>query len=105
MPNAPDPSKLSLDALRARHTELRANVVSTNVLVRHVAAALHDPKSLDVASDLLQSTLAILDLPGSRGREELVREVNLSNAAVLAVIDLVRAHADAPRLPRAIARP
>jgi len=100
MPELADLSRLSLDELRTRHTELRTNLVATSVLVRHVATALREPTRLQPAADLIKSTLAILDLPGARGREEILREVNLSNATLAAVIDLVRSHADVPRAPK-----
>jgi hypothetical protein len=97
MPIDPDPSSLSDAALQSLHDTLRAKLVATSVLVRHVGDALRDPKSLDAATDLLRSTLAFLDRPGSRARDEIVREANLSNATLLAVIDLVKSHADAPK--------
>ena len=100
MPNAPDAAALSQEGLASKHRELRANLVATGVLVRHVASALQNPASLDPAAALIQATIAILDRPGARSREETVREVNLSNAALVAVIDLVKSHADAPKQSR-----
>lgn len=97
MPLDPDPSSLSEADLRILQEGLRAKLVSTAVLVRHVGAALHEPKALETASELLRSTLAFLERPGPRTRDELVREVSLSNATLLAVIDLVKSHADTPK--------
>jgi hypothetical protein len=100
MPLTPDPSSLDGDALQTLDETLHAKLVATRTLVGHLAPALHDPEALRAASDLLRSILALLDRPGPRTREELVREVDLSNAVLLAVIDLIKSHADVPRVPR-----
>jgi len=83
-----------------QHRDLRASPVATNVLVRYLAAALADPARLNPAAELFRSTLSIVDAPGSRNREQVLREVNLANAILLAAIDLVKAHTDVPRGPR-----
>ncbi len=101
MPLNPDPSSLDEGALQALDKTLHGKLVATRTLVGHLATALHDPSALETASDLLRAMLALLDRPGPRSREELVREVDLSNATLLAVIDLVKTYADQPRVHRA----
>ena len=95
-----DPSSLSDEALGVQHRDLPASLVATNLLVRHLATALADPARLNPAAELLRSTLSIVEAPGSRIREQVLREVNLADATLLAVIDLVNAHTDVPRGPR-----
>jgi len=93
---SPDPSTLATKEPEALYDTTRAKVLSTSVLLRHLSAALHEPASLETASSLLVATLELLNRPGHRSRDELTREVSLANAALLAVIDLVKSHADAP---------
>jgi hypothetical protein len=101
MPLNPDPSTLDEGALQALDEALHGKLVATRTLLGTLASALHDPSELETASDLLRAMLALLDRPGPRTREELVREVDLSNAALLAAIDLVKTYADQPRVHRA----
>ncbi len=97
---APDPASLDEDALQVLDETLHAKLVPTGTLVGHLGVALRDPAAHQPASDLLRAMLALFDRPGHRTREELIREVDLSNAALLAVIDSVRSHADVPQVPR-----
>jgi hypothetical protein len=100
MTNDPDPSSLDGPALQALDETLHAKLVATRTLVGHLAVALRDPSALEPASELLRATLALLDRPGRRDRDELLREVELTNAILVAVVDLVKSHADTPKAHR-----
>ncbi len=59
-----------------------------------------DPSSLRTAAELLEGTRAMLERPGDRSREALLREVNLAYATSLAVIDIVKSHTATSKVPR-----
>ena len=60
---------------------------------------VRDPASLVTARELIDATLARVSGKGTRRRDELAANVNLSYATMVAVIDLVKSHTDGPRIP------
>jgi len=97
MSSISDLTTLPDDALQEEHRTLRSNVVAMELLLRDLSTAVSDPAKLESASELLGATRAYFDWTGPRDREEIKREVGLANAALLAVVDLVKAHADGTR--------
>ncbi|MGD1100318.1 MAG: hypothetical protein ABR888_08280 [Thermoplasmata archaeon] len=100
MPLVSDPSSFSAAVLQDLLRSLREDLEATGELVQHPSGEVRDPASLATATELLRSTLAVLDLPGPRTPEVLVAEVNLTYSTMLSVIDLVKSHTDVPRVPR-----
>jgi len=101
MPLVLDPTAHSAESVGLLRKSLRDDLADTVEFVRNPGGAVVDPASLETASDLLQSTLAVLDRAGPRSREETAAEANLAYATLLAVIDLVKSHTELPRVPRA----
>lgn len=95
-----DPTSLPLATLRELRRSLRDDLVATRELVEHPGGTVHDPSSIETASELLRSTLVRLDAPAPRTAEALSADVNLAYATLLAVIDLVKSHTNVPRVPR-----
>jgi len=100
MPLVLDPHSFPRPVLEELLRSLREDLEATSELVDQPIAAVRDPASLETASELLQSTLAQLDLPGPRTEVALTAEVNLAYATMVAVIDLVKSHTNVPKVPR-----
>jgi len=96
-----DDSALSPEVLRALHRSLREDLEGTVALTQAPPETVRDPASIETASELLRTTLALLNLPGPRTEAALRAEVNLAYSTLLAVIDLIKSHTDVPRVPRA----
>jgi hypothetical protein len=100
MPLVLDPSRHSAGELRALLADLRGELTEARELIDHPRGAVPDPSGLTNAAELLGATLAYLDDGDDSNPAELVRKANLAYATLVAVIDLVKSHTDAPRVPR-----
>lgn len=100
MPLVLDPETIPRSILEELLRSLREDLDGVGDLVRHPAAPVRDPASLETAAELLRSTRAQLDVPGPRTAQALGAEVNLAYATMVAVIDLVKSHTDVPRVPQ-----
>jgi hypothetical protein len=100
MPLVLDPNSLSLSTLEELWRSLRNDLEETREFVDHPPGPVTDPASIESARELLRSTIARLDVPGPRDVATLAVEANLAYATLVAVIDLVKSHADVPRVPR-----
>ncbi|HYB79944.1 MAG TPA: hypothetical protein VEG66_09360 [Thermoplasmata archaeon] len=100
MPLVLDPTKIPVEVLRTLRKSLRDDLAETAELVQRPAGKVLDPVGLETAGELLRSALARLDGPAPRTAVALGIDVNLAYATLLAVIDLVKAHTDLPRVPQ-----
>lgn len=100
MPLVLDPGALPHSVLTALRDSLHADLVETQEWVQHPDGQVRDPASIQAAGELLRSTLARLDVEGSRTPESLGADVNLAYATLVAVVDLVKSHTDGPIVPR-----
>ena len=62
-------------------------------------AKVLDPQSLLTARELLDAALAVMRRPGERTAIEFAADADLGYATSLAVLDLVKSHTDAPKVP------
>jgi hypothetical protein len=100
MPLVLDPTSHSAESLEQLRRSLRDDLAETVEYVQNPGGAVVDPASIETASDLLRSALAVLDRSGPRTSEQSAAEANLAYATMLAVIDLVKSHTSVPRVPR-----
>ena len=100
MPLVLDPTALPPAVLDELRRSLRADLEETRELVLHPPGTVVDPASLETARELLRSTLQTLEGSEPRSAARKAADVNLAYATMLAVIDLVKSHTDAPRVPR-----
>jgi hypothetical protein len=101
MPLVFGPSSVPPAVLEQLHRSFREDLSGLREMVEEPSGRVLDPASLRTAGDLVESTLALLELPGPRSSESLAAEVNLAYATLLAVIDLVKSHTDVPQVPHA----
>jgi hypothetical protein len=100
MPLVLEPSRYSRESLAGIVRELRAELDDARELIDHPRGPVRDPSGIEAAKDLVNSAVTLLDAPGERDVADLAREANLAYAALVAVIDLVKSHSDAPRVPQ-----
>jgi len=95
-----DPLELPTETLEALRKSIRGDLAETEDLVRPPPGNVLDPVGLENAGESLRSTRARLDEPEPPTVETIAADVNLAYAALVTVIDLVKVHTDAPRVPR-----
>jgi len=94
-----DPERFTDDSLAQLVRDLRRDLEETRDLIRNPRGRVLDAASLRSAEELIDATLAILDRPGPRDRDERAREANLTYAAMVTGIDLMKSHTEVPRVP------
>ena len=105
MPLVLDPDRLPEEVLRELLASLRSELAETEEFVQCPPGPVRDPASLELAAELVRSARAVIDAPGASGRAEIASRANLAYAVLLATVDLVKSHADVPRVPRPRSRP
>ena len=94
-----DPTHFTEESLAQLVLALRRDLEETRDLIRNPRGRILDPASLRSAEELIEATLAILDGPGPRDRGEQAREANLTYAAMVTAIDLMKSHTEVPKVP------
>ena len=99
MPLVLDPERLPPGVLESLATEMRASLAESLEMIEQPKYRVVDPMSFATAGEMVRAAMALLDRPGARDPRTLADEVNLAYAVMLASIDLVKSHSDAPRVP------
>ena len=99
MPLVLDAGRLPRETLEEMARSFREDLAGLEEMISAPKGRVLDPASLETASELLASAVAVLNRPGERTTAALAEEVNLAYATMLAVIDLVKSHTDVPRVP------
>lgn len=99
MPLVPSPDRLSKETLEQLRKEMRDELQELRSSIDHPVGAVLLPTGLMTAAELADSAIALLDRPGDRSIEALAAEVNLGYASLLAGLDLVKSHTNAPIVP------
>ena len=105
MPLVLEPEKFPRQVLEGLREELREGLVETLDFVQHPKGPVRDRASLETAEELVRAAMGVLILPGTRDLAGLGSEINLAYATTLAAIDLVKSHADVPKVPAPRTRP
>ena len=101
MPLVLDPERLTPAHLEELARSLAEDLADLTGAIDAPRGRVRDPASLVTARELLEAVRAVVDRPGARSASDRAAEANLSYAAMLAVIDLVKSHTDQPIVPAA----
>ena len=94
-----EPSQYDRPALQRLAEEMARGLDELRPMTVAPKAKVLDPQSLLTARELLDSALAVMRRAGERTNAELAADANLGYATSVAVLDLVKSHTDAPKVP------